>query len=241
MNYSRVYTTFGGVMEMLVVLLLCFRRTATLGALICVPVMLNVALINFCYGVPVKLFSSMIILSALVLVAFEARRLVDIFVLHRAAPADPPRPLFRSPALNAARWVVKLVVVGGVIASSIHAMVTFPLGAEQPLAGTWEVTSFVRVDLVQGHAAPRWQRLAVGRFGASLRLDSGASVGCGIAGAAPKLVLDCAEGHGGELVWTRAGDALRLDGTFDNAAVSVTLERHDGARLVDTPFLWIFD
>jgi hypothetical protein len=240
MNYSRIYSTFGGVMEMLVVVLLCFRRTATLGALISVPVMLNVALINFCYGVPVKLFSSMIVLSALVLVAFDARRLVDVFVFHRAVPAEPPRPPFRSPALNVARWVVKLVVVGGVIASSIHAMVTFS-SAEQPLAGTWEVTSFVRVDLVQGHEAARWKRLVVGRFGASVRLDSGASVGCGIEGAPPRLTLACADDHGGELVWTRAGDALRLDGTFDRAAVSITLERHDGARLVDAPFRWIFD
>src|SRR6185369_3945460 len=33
MQYSRPYAIFGGVMELSAVLLLCFRRTATLGAL----------------------------------------------------------------------------------------------------------------------------------------------------------------------------------------------------------------
>ena len=62
-------------MEMAVVMLLCFRRTATLGALLCVPVMLNVMLMNLCFNVVVKLYSTMTVVSALVLVLHDARRL----------------------------------------------------------------------------------------------------------------------------------------------------------------------
>ena len=64
MQYSRPYAFFGGAMEMLAVVLLCFRRTATLGALVCLAVMTNVALLNLAYGVPVKLYSIMIVASA---------------------------------------------------------------------------------------------------------------------------------------------------------------------------------
>jgi hypothetical protein len=39
MMYSRPYAFFGGVMELAAVALLCFRRTATLGALLCLAVM----------------------------------------------------------------------------------------------------------------------------------------------------------------------------------------------------------
>jgi hypothetical protein len=75
MRYSPVYSTIAGVMEMAVVMLLCFRRTATLGALLCVPVMLNVMLMNLCFNVVVKLYSTMTVVSALVLVLHDARRL----------------------------------------------------------------------------------------------------------------------------------------------------------------------
>ena len=52
MKYSSAYSTFAGVMEMLVVVLLAFRRTATLGALLCLPVLANVALMNLFYASP---------------------------------------------------------------------------------------------------------------------------------------------------------------------------------------------
>jgi hypothetical protein len=241
MRYSRLYSTFGGVLETLVIALLCFRRTALLGALLCVPVMVNVAMMNFCYGVPVKLYSSMMVASALVLVAFDAPRVLDVLVFHRATPAAPPRPPFRSRALNLARWPVKVLVVGSVVASSVHAMVTTPIGKTHPLAGAWEPTSFIRAELEPDHEIVRWRRFAIGRFDATVRLDGGALVICRIQGEPPKLVLACTDHHGGELAWTRADNALRLDGTFDGAAVSITLERRDSSRLLDTPFTWIFD
>ncbi len=49
MQYSRPYSFFGGVMECLAIVLLCFRRTATLGALVTMAVMTNVALMNLAY------------------------------------------------------------------------------------------------------------------------------------------------------------------------------------------------
>src|SRR5262249_37766500 len=163
---------------------------ATLGALLCVPVMLNVAFMNFCYGVPVKLYSSMMVLSALVLVAFDARRLLDLLVFHRATNAAPPRPPFRSPALNGPRWGGKLAAAGRVIASCFYTMSDQAYGSPHALAGAWEVTSFGRVGLAPGTEAPRWQRLAIGRFGATIRLDTGALANCGVQGEPPQLVLD---------------------------------------------------
>jgi hypothetical protein len=148
MQYSRVYSTFAGVMEMLVVVLLIFRRTTTLGALLCIAVLTNVALMNLCYGVPVKLFSISMVVSAAVIVLYDARRLAGVLVLGRATtPPVPMRP-FRSRRLDQLGWAVKLVLVGGVIVSSavemsrIHAR---RLADEvAPLTGTWEVQSLVR-------------------------------------------------------------------------------------------------
>src|SRR5262249_15882824 len=79
MQYSRAYAFFGGLVELVAVLLLCYRPTATLGALVCLVAMTNVALLNYAYGVPVKLYATMIVLSAVVLVLYDSRRLFDVF------------------------------------------------------------------------------------------------------------------------------------------------------------------
>jgi hypothetical protein len=94
MQYSRPYAFFGGAMEMLAVVLLSFRRTATLGALVCLAVMTNVALLNLAYGVPVKLYSIMIVASAGVLLLYDAPRLWAVFVRNVTVPPAPLPSLF---------------------------------------------------------------------------------------------------------------------------------------------------
>lgn len=134
MQYSRPYALFGGVMELLAVLLLCFRRTATLGALVCLAVMTKVAFLNLAYGVPVKLYALMIVASAAVLVLYDAPRLWAFFVQNRALPLPRPAtlPLDRIP--RAARWSVKLALVGSVLVSSVVAMLPSTRRPDPPRA-----------------------------------------------------------------------------------------------------------
>ena len=122
MQYSRPYAVFGGVMELLAVLLLCFRRTATLGALVGLAVMTNVALLNLAYGVPVKLYALMIVASCAVLVLYDTPRLWAFFVRSRAVPAPAPSTLALQRMPAAARWGIKVALVGSVVVSSLVAM-----------------------------------------------------------------------------------------------------------------------
>jgi len=46
-------------------MLLLFRRTVTLGAIASAAALLNIVLLNFCYDVPVKLYSAHLLLMAL--------------------------------------------------------------------------------------------------------------------------------------------------------------------------------
>jgi hypothetical protein len=57
MGASAAYTIFTGLGELVGGLLLTTRRTALAGALVSAAVMTHVAVLNFCYDVPVKLFS----------------------------------------------------------------------------------------------------------------------------------------------------------------------------------------
>src|SRR6185503_15339752 len=67
MGSSRAYTHFAGAMELLGGILLVWRRTALLGALVSAGVMFNVMVMNFCYDVPVKLFSAHLVVAAAVI------------------------------------------------------------------------------------------------------------------------------------------------------------------------------
>lgn len=251
MRYSPVYSTIAGVMEMSVVVLLCFRRTAALGALLCIPVMLNVMLMNLCYNVVVKLYSTMTVVSALVLVLYDARRLIDTLVLRRSVPAQPVRPPFRSRRLNQARWLVKLLLVGGVLLSSAVTMrgagAAAQANAASPVGGTWDVSSLV-VDGRErvGTEASRWRRISMSRGGALLRLEDETVVYCRATPDEARHTLDlaCPGTHQeGSLQWTRDGKQLRLDGSFAGKPVTARLALHDDADLplVRAKFRWTYE
>jgi len=122
MEYSRPYAFFGGLMEMTAVLLLCFRRTATLGALTCLAVMVNVALLNWAYGVPVKLYSTMLVVSAAVLLLYDLPRLYAFFVKNAPVPASSQVSFVHERIPTRWRWTIKALLVGSVCLSSVTAM-----------------------------------------------------------------------------------------------------------------------
>ncbi|MEP6491667.1 MAG: hypothetical protein ABJF01_03250 [bacterium] len=240
MQYSRPYAFFGGVMEMVAVVLLCFRRTTTLGALVCLAVMTNVALLNYAYGVPVKLYATMIVASAGVLVLYDAHRILAVFVRNQAAPPVSFSPLFQDRLSGPVRWTIKVALVGSVILSSVIAM-RQAIGAattQSALDGGWVVSSFARDgQSLDSTANPeRWRRVVVDGGRMVIRLENDALVNCRQQPSpdADAFALECTKGRKGELHWTRTGDSLRLDGTFNGAKVTASghhLDRSDYALL----------
>lgn len=91
MGFSRPYAIFSGAAEMVGALLVCSRRTATLGALLSTGVLSNVVMMNMAYDVPVKVFAANLLLMAIFIAARDADRL-KAFVLGRPVPAVPPPP-----------------------------------------------------------------------------------------------------------------------------------------------------
>jgi uncharacterized membrane protein YphA (DoxX/SURF4 family) len=103
MGYSTPYNVFTGGMECLGGVLLFSRRTTTLGALVIVGVMTNVVALNFCYDVPVKLYSTHLLLLAVGLAAPDLRRLANVLILNRpTTPRPPAPPIWYESTVNAA-------------------------------------------------------------------------------------------------------------------------------------------
>jgi hypothetical protein len=81
------YEIICGLAEAIGGILLLFRRTALLGALISAFVITNVLLYNLFFDVPVKLFAAWLLLALLFLTLPDLRALFNFFWLHRPATA----------------------------------------------------------------------------------------------------------------------------------------------------------
>lgn len=89
MGHSEPYECFSGLMEALGAMLLFWRGTSLLGCMVLIPTMTNVTLLNWMYDVPVKLFSTHLLLFTCVLLIPELGRLWSFFVRNQVAqPAD---------------------------------------------------------------------------------------------------------------------------------------------------------
>jgi hypothetical protein len=144
MGSSASYIIFTGAAEMLGGLLLVARRTTLLGALVCIGVMSNVVMLNLSYDVPVKLFSSHLLLMAVLLVIPDLGRLASLLVWNRRVPPAEQRPLFASRRGNLAALILRAVFILGVVAASLHLSYKDKMEYEvpmyrQPLYGVWEV------------------------------------------------------------------------------------------------------
>jgi hypothetical protein len=250
MMYSRPYSFFGGVMELGVVALLAFRRTATLGALLCLVVMTNVAVLNYAYGVPVKLYSTMIVASAAVLLLYDSRRLIAVFVKNEAVPAAAVEsPLLRR-VPTAIQWTMKLVLVGSVIVSSVIPMGSFVRAsgaAANPLDGGWLVTRFATNGQPADGAAgaPGWRRIIIDANGIAIRFHSDSLLYCSRTPSsnAATLTFTCPPSRKGELRWTRTKDVLELTGDFDGTQLTATARHLNDVdyALLRGRFRWIMD
>jgi hypothetical protein len=166
MGASEPYTVLAGAAEMAGGLLLCTRRTTLLGALVSFGVMFHVAALNYCYDVPVKLFSTHLALMAVFLTLPDLPWMTRAFLLGRPAQPRPVTPLTRRKwlgrALLALRTAAVLAYIGFSLNRAYDNRTAYgDLASRPPLHGLWEVEEFE----ADGKARPplttdavRWQR-----------------------------------------------------------------------------------
>jgi uncharacterized membrane protein YphA (DoxX/SURF4 family) len=156
MGASVPYIIYCGSAEVAGGLLLLFRRTTSLGALVSFAVMLNVTVLNFCYDVPVKLYSSNITLMAVFLLAPDLRRLFDVLVRNRAvAPAD------LNPLRFERRWmrIGSLVCWAGLVGFHLVSNIVGPWGAYKEVYRNPQRPP--RYGLYDVESGAPWQKVAV--------------------------------------------------------------------------------
>jgi hypothetical protein len=249
MGSSAPYTIFTGVVEVVAALLLLFRRTTTLGALLAAGALLNVAALDFSYGVPEKLDVIHLVAMVMIVLAPDLPRLANVLLLNRpAVPIDAAGRPDAQPRIGGA--VVKIAIVAYVLVTSTLMPFRFREedAAPGPLFGIYDVVTFeangrtlepLTTDPV------RWRRIVfVSEEDASVEMmdDSWHHFNTRYQPRQASVQLMNAGHSRGALHYDRddAG-AVQLRGTFGDETVGVTLARVDESqfRLRKSRFRWI--
>jgi len=166
MGFSRGYNLFAGLAETVGGALLFYRRTTTLGALLLVGVMANVAVLNFCFDVPVKLYSSHLLLASAFLVLPDARRLWDVLIAKRPTlPAPVTRWRWRWAELLRP-WIATAYLGWLLYGQTVQILeMRRMMGTDlprSPLHGSFEVVGFSREneELAAGDPS-RWRQVNI--------------------------------------------------------------------------------
>jgi hypothetical protein len=178
LGFSVAYEIFAGAMETLAASLLLFRRTSTLGAVIGAATLANVFMLNMCFDIPVKQFSGHLLLMCIVLIAYDADRLLNVFVRQRAAHGPRFVELFTTRRSLIAARVFGAFLAACMIAQDVRGeykgLHEFGrLAPREPLYGIYEVDNVVKNGVTQPALltdVSRWRRLAVATYGARVRL-----------------------------------------------------------------------
>jgi hypothetical protein len=256
MGASTAYIIFAGAAEVLPGLLLLFRRTTTLGALAAFAVLLNVMVLNFCYDVPVKLYSTNLVLMSLYLVAADLRRLVNVFFLNRAAaPVDESAPRFSRRWVRVSVIVFQIVFVGYTLGRSVYGdwqayQKTSVSPPRPPIYGLYDVERFTRSgkDVPQlATDATRWRKvIAENPAFLTVKMMNDVTRRYSAVYNDDKKTLTLSDpGDQSKtypLTYSRSGpDYLNVEGTLAGDQISMLLVKADRSKflLVSRGFHWI--
>ena len=254
---STAYQIFTGCAEMIAGLLLLLPQTTPLGALIALADMIQVFILNMTYDFALKQLSFHLILLSLFLLAPDVKRLANVLVLNRPAPAREEPPLFATPRANRIALIAQIVVGLYLVVMFTNLSLRFwageggPGSPRPPLYGIWDIAPLS----IDGEVRPpidndydrRWRRVIFDADGVIVfqRTDDsfahyGVSVDVG------HRILSVTKGNStlwkSTFVYDRpARDRLVLTGEMDGYRIRADLKllELDTFRLLNSRFRWV--
>jgi hypothetical protein len=167
MGFSKTYSIFAGLAEVIAGFLLIFRKTQTFGAIAVIIVMLNVFMMNLCFDIPVKIFSFHLMLMGVILLLADFKRVFGVLLLNKNIDNYIIYPQLKKDdkqVITVAKWVMLILVSALFIFTSYPRYKKKYLAQKTAFYGVWEVIEFNRgnqknktyLDLKK-----RWQYIAI--------------------------------------------------------------------------------
>jgi hypothetical protein len=243
MGASTAYTKFCGLVEVSAGMLLLFRRTTTIGAMVAAAAMLNVAVLNFCYDVPVKLYSVHLVLMSLFLLIPDAAALIRFFFLHKPSRLEGVcLPRFERRWLRIAAVTLQVLVIASVLYNNIWGgyknlrQYSTSYFKHAPIYGVWYA----------GSLTADWRQMAV-EFSTRLyiRNAAGDRIRFDTKYDEPKHTLSLSSTklkQKGDFTYSQPdAQHLTLSGNLDGKAITAEFHRFDASQFLLTSrgFHWI--
>ena len=175
MGHSKAYTFFGGLMELIAGLLLLFRRTTIAGALMAFGVMLNVAMMNYCYDVCVKLFSTHLVLLSILILSPYLKKLFQFIFQQKAVQLKIENLIFEKKWQRLTHKIFKIILLSlcavMIIGMSIENATEYEdKDYSKSFDGSYEIKTFIKngdtIPLLETDTL-RWAKIVIeqGVFG----------------------------------------------------------------------------
>ncbi|MES2265556.1 MAG: hypothetical protein V4520_02270 [Bacteroidota bacterium] len=256
MGYSTGFNYFTGFAELICGLLLFFRRTATLGAIIGLVVAGNIMAINYAFDVPVKLLSTMLVIMCLYILSKDLIRLFNFFIFNKPAqPANLGGHQFKKRWKNITLTSVKYILVAYTLIMNfygdVQAATQYGDNAKKPpFYGIYNVQSFVRNrDTIPPLKTDnsRWDKLVISYAGAArivMTTDSSERYDFKVDTVKRTIVLNSYTDTITKAYYTYTQpkkDILFFKGKFKNDSLNITLKKYDlnNFRLINRGFHWV--
>jgi hypothetical protein len=256
LSYSAAYNYFMGFAEISGALLLLFRRTVTLGAILTFFVSLNIMAINYCFDVPVKILSTALVVMSFFLLALDARPLVSFFILGK--PAGSPaqlKPKFKRRWISITALVLKCLVLLFVVFTATMSTVQYlytKQKATEVKSGYYNVVNYRKLGQPKADTdtnATRWQKVMLTPDSLSIYLANGVRVAraCNIDAARNQFICFKPTARETDFILKyktgRQGE-LRLRGNFMGKKMATRLAflsayHPDSTLLLNRGFHWV--
>ena len=252
---SKGFSAVLGWSEVICGLLLLFRKTTLVGALFTLIVMGNVMVVNFCYDVPVKLFSSVLEIMALYLAAPYLKKLYQAFIQHKPTHINN----YYQPAFTK-RWqvigikVLKVLIIADALFSGVKGSIDMGKqygdnAPKPPLYGIYNTELVIRNNdtipplttdtsrwkqiIIQTNKYARIKMMNDTMFNYTFTVDTVLNkIG---------TYVTTDNSNAASFSYIKDGDYLLLNGKVGNDSVFIKLKRFDekNFRLMSRGFHWI--
>ena len=256
MGYSTPYNIFTGLGEFIGGFLLFFRRTRLLGALIIIAVMSHVAMLNFAYDVPVKLFSLHLLSMAILIVVPDAKSLLNIFLLNKPTIPETSHPIYFDAKTKWYYMIGKGLLVVIILTTNIMGQLEARKDIEEhlktsnrydPLLGEFDVESFE----LNGEVVPpgkmdtrRWKKVIINQKNIDIQSTDGGSIPWHFHGNnyGHKIILLSHDlSTMGNFRFVSDSSSLIMEGTLNQDSLKIKLKKKSENQfvLVSRGFHWV--
>lgn len=168
-GHSYEYNVFMGIAEG-AALLLFFRRTTALGAILIMAALANVIAVNYSYDVHAKMYPTALFIMALILFLRDAKSIFRFFFSGQAISLSTIKePVYKKRWVRISKSILKVAAIGYFLVASISDTMSYKNNVEELLqakseySGFYDIESFaLSEDTLSLENPLRWRELIIG-------------------------------------------------------------------------------